>query len=322
MNTFKWLLKREYWEHRGGLFWAPLVTSAIFVFFSIVGLALVGFGIRQFDDGGDGLKISEGIAQLADPSKAAEVGAAIELLIYTLGNPVFIVMAFVGFFYCLGSLYDDRKDRSILFWKSLPISDVQTVASKVFTAAIVVPAVATAGAVITSLLMLMVLSVFVLMHGENPIYFWDVGAIARASFNMFAALPIYALWALPTIGWLMMCSAWSKRVPFIWAILIPVLSGIMVWMLGLMDLFGKTVGWFWGQVVLRVLSGTLSGTDIIYRLAANPITSVDGPQDIARIVSVSQTYSILATPELWIGVVLGAAMIGAAIYRRRATDEG
>jgi ABC-2 type transport system permease protein len=82
------------------------------------------------------------------------------------------------------------------------------------------------------------------------------------------------------------------------------------------------VGWFWGQVVLRVLSGTLSGTDIIYRLAANPITSVDGPQDIARIVSVSQTYSILATPELWIGVVLGAAMIGAAIYRRRATDEG
>lgn len=323
MNTFKWLLKREYWEHRGGLFWAPVVTSAIFVFFSIVGLALVGLGVRQFDESGEGLNLSEGIAQLADPSKAAEVGAALELVIYTLGNPVFIVMAFVGFFYCLGSLYDDRKDRSILFWKSLPISDVQTVASKVFTAAVVVPAIATAGAIITSLLILVVLSIFVLLHGENPLYFWDIGAIARASFNMIAALPVYALWALPTIGWLMLCSAWAKRVPFIWAMLIPILSGVMVWMLGVMDLFGKTVGWFWGQVVARVLSGTLSGMDIVYRLIANPPSDdFEGPQDVARILSAGQTWSILASPELWVGVVLGALMIAGAMYRRRATDEG
>ena len=323
MNTFKWLLKREYWEHRGGLFWAPVVTSAIFVFFSIVGLVIAGLGLRQFNDGDSGLNLSEGISQLADPSKAAEVGAAIELVIYTLGNPVFLVMAFVGFFYCLGSLYDDRKDRSILFWKSLPISDNLTVASKVFTAAIIVPAIATVGAIITSLLILVVLSVFVMLHGENPMYFWDIGAIARACFNMIAALPIYALWSLPTIGWLMLCSAWSKRVPFIWAILVPVLSGVMVWMLGLMDLFGKSVGWFWGQVVGRVLSGTLSGMDIIYRLAANPITKdFEGPQDVANILAVSQTYRILAQPELWVGLVLGAAMIAGAMYLRKATDEG
>jgi len=323
MNTFKWLLKREYWEHRGGLFWAPVVTSLIFVFFAIVGLALAALGIREFSDDGSGLKVSEGIAQLADPANALEVGAAIELLIYALGNPVFIVMAFVGFFYCLGSLYDDRKDRSVLFWKSLPVSDLQTVASKVFTAALVVPAIATIGAIATSLMILVVLSAFVLMHGENPVYFWDLGAIARACFNLVAALPIYAMWALPTIGWLMLCSAWAKRVPFIWAILVPILSGVMVWMLGLMDLFGKSVGWFWGQVVGRVLSGTVAGMDIIYRLVANPADArINNHQDFARMVSATENYGVFAMPQLWIGVLLGVAMLAVAVYLRRTTDEG
>ncbi|MBW8314571.1 MAG: hypothetical protein K0M73_06775 [Hydrogenophaga sp.] len=322
MNTFKWLLKREYWEHRGGFFWAPLITSALLVFFTIVGLVLVVLGVRSFDNDGEGLNLGQGIAQLADPANAAQVGAAVELVFYLLGNPIFIVMAFVGFFYCLGSLYDDRKDRSILFWKSLPISDSLTVGSKVFTAAVIVPTIATVGAIATSFALLIVLSVFVLLHGENPMYFWDLTAIAKACFNLVACIPIYIAWALPTIGWLMLCSSWSRRVPFIWATLIPVLSGFLVWMLGLMDLFGKSIGWFWGQVVARVFTGTLSGMDIVYRLSDQPPGRIESPQEFANLISVGSNYQVFAMPQLWIGVVLGVAMIFAAMRFRRAADEG
>lgn len=323
MNTFKWLLKREYWENRGGFFWAPLITGAIFVFFGIVALLLASLGINQADEAEVGLKLSEGFAQLASPKNAAEVGAAIELVFYALGNPVLIVMAFVGYFYCLGSLYDERKDRSILFWKSLPVSDRSTVASKVFTAAVVVPAIATAGAIATSLLSMVVLSAFVIMHGENPVYFWDIGAIARAITNMVAAIPIYALWAMPTIGWLMLCSAWAKRVPFIWATLLPILAGVLVWMIGLMNFFGKTTEWFWGQVVGRVLSGTLPGMDIIYRMAHRPENvDVNGPLDIARLISVTRNYEVFTMPQMWVGIILGALMIYAATRLRGQRDEG
>ena len=323
MNTFKWLLKREYWEHRGGLFWAPVITSAIFVFFTIVALALAALGINQADDVEIGLNLSEGVAQLADPANRADVTAGLELIFYALGNPIMGVMAVVGFFYCLGSLYDERKDRSILFWKSLPVSDRETVGSKLFTAALVVPAIGVVGATITALLIMVVLSLFILMHGANPIYLWDVGAIARAIFNMVASLPIYALWALPTIGWLMLCSAWFRRVPFIWAVLIPILSGVLVWMVGLMDLFGKGADWFWGQVVGRVLSGTLPGMDIIYRLAHDPVQiQGDGPREIAQYISVGANYTVFALPQMWIGIVLGALMIYAAMRLRGNSDEG
>ncbi len=323
MNTFKWLLKREYWEHRGGLFWAPVVTSAIFIFFSIVALTLAAFGINQADDAQMGLNLSEGIAQLADPANRADVTAGLELIFYALGHPVMVVMAVVGFFYCLGSLYDERKDRSILFWKSLPVSDLETVGSKLFTAAVIVPVIATVGASITALLIMAVLSIFVLLHGANPMYFWDIGAIARAIFNMVASVPIYALWALPTIGWLMLCSAWFRRVPFIWAVLVPVLSGVLVWMVGLMEVFGKGAEWFWGQVVGRVLSGTLPGMDIIYRMAHNPVeVNVEGPRDIAAQIAVGANYAVFAMPQMWIGIALGALMIYAAVRLRGNSDEG
>src|SRR5690606_18259128 len=161
MNTFKWLLKREYWEHRGGLFWAPVVTSAIFIFFTIVALLLAALGINQANEMHTGLDISEGIAQLGNPDNQADVSAGLELIFYMLGHPIMIVMAFVGFFYCLSSLYDERKDRSILFWKSLPISDHLTVASKVVTATLIVPLVAVIGASVTALVIMVVLSIFV-----------------------------------------------------------------------------------------------------------------------------------------------------------------
>ncbi|WP_210235883.1 ABC-2 transporter permease, partial [Mesorhizobium sp. M1C.F.Ca.ET.212.01.1.1] len=91
------------------------------------------------------------------------------LLALPHGVVLFIgVLAFVVFFYCLGALYDDRRDRSILFWKSLPLSDTQTVLSKVISALIVAPLIAVIAGIITMLGFLLVISVVALMHGGSP----------------------------------------------------------------------------------------------------------------------------------------------------------
>ena len=322
MNTFKWLLKREFWENRGGFVWAPVITAAIYLFFNLVGLVLVAVGLRRAETTGD-FNLGHGMAELADPARAGEVSRVLEMVFLGLGAPLYLVVAVVVFFYCLGSLYDDRKDRSILFWKSLPVSDAQTVLSKVVMALFVAPAIATVAAIATSFLLLAIMSAFIAAHGANPMYLWDVGAIARAVFNQVAALPVYALWALPTVGWLMLCSAFFRRVPFIWATLIPVLAGIMVWILGLGAIIERSVTFVWVHIVLRVLSGTLPGIDIPYRLAWFPEQAQgDTPEQVAAIFSAGQTYTALAMPALWIGAAIGVLMIFAAIQLRRRTDEG
>jgi ABC-2 type transport system permease protein len=322
MNTFKWLLKREYWENRGSFFWAPLITAGVYLFFNVLGLVLAAFGINEARQHEPDFNLQNGMAELANPEHAADVSRVIESVFMGLGAPLLVVLAFVVFFYCLGSLYDDRKDRSILFWKSLPISDTQTVLSKVVMALFVAPAIATVFAILTSFVTLIVISIFVLAHGANPMYFWDIGAIARACINLVAALPIYALWALPTVGWLMLCSAFFRRVPFVWAVLIPLLSGLVILIMGI-GAFGKTVGWYWVHIVVRLLTGTVPGAEIPYRLHWFPEQSVvNGPQDLANIFSISGTYSVMAMPAIWIGAVLGVAMIYAAIRLRSVSDEG
>src|SRR3546814_13401578 len=85
----------------------------------------------------------------------------------TLFRSPFIVLAFVVFFYCLGALYDERKDRSVLFWKSLPVSDAQTVLSKVGSAVVVAPVLAVIASLVTMIGFMVMLSIVVLFHGGN-----------------------------------------------------------------------------------------------------------------------------------------------------------
>src|SRR3546814_20822192 len=69
-----------------------------------------------------------------DAGDLSKVGFALDVAMYSAMGLLVVVLGFVVFFYCLGALYDDRRDRSILFWKSLPVSDASTVLSKVFSA--------------------------------------------------------------------------------------------------------------------------------------------------------------------------------------------
>ena len=330
MNTFKWLLKREYWEHRGGFFWAPLITGIVFLLLTIMAV-IAGESVRRAtDDGGDTLKMNgvelSKLTETMQPGDIAEMGAGLDMGALLSSTWPFLVLAFVVFFYCLGALFDERKDRSILFWKSLPLSDQQTVLSKVFSALVIAPVIATVAAIATSIGFLVILSGYALFHGGNPLtLIWGPASPLTVAFNLAAALPVFAVWALPTVGWLLLVSAWSKSKPFLWALLVPLFAGVLVTWFDVMEMLGMKASWFWTNVVGRLLLGTVSGMDMIYREGKNPAMqnfNPEGPQDVLALFSAQNTWSAFAHLDIWVGAAAGVAMILAAVHFRRARDEG
>jgi ABC-2 type transport system permease protein len=329
MNTFNWLLKREYWEHRGGFFWAPLVTGAIFLLLSIMAI-IAGESVRRSVEHSEGIQMNgvelSQLTKTLSPKEMAELGGGLDLGTLAAGSWPFIVLAFVVFFYCLGALYDDRKDRSILFWKSLPLSDGQTVLSKLASALVVAPVIATVAAIATAFGFLVILSAYAGIHGGNPFeLIWGPASPLNIAFSLVAALPVYAFWALPTVGWLLLVSAWARTKPFLWALLVPLFSGVLVSWFDVMEMFGLKAEWFWAHVVGRLLSGTVPGMDMIYRGANDPAMqnfNPDGPQDIVALFSAQNTWGAFATIDLWVGAAAGVAMIFAAVHFRRSRDEG
>jgi ABC-2 type transport system permease protein len=331
-HKFRLLLRREFWEHRGGFLWAPIVAGAIFLVLSVMGIVVGEMAARRAASHGDlvlgdsmgrniqinGLDIGALTSQMS-PEDMRQLAGGIDLSLLMASGWPLIVLGFVVFFYCLGALYDERKDRSVLFWKSLPLSDAETVLSKAFSATVVAPVIAVAAALVTMLGFLVVLSVLVMAHGGNPIHLlWGLANPFGIAAQLVACIPVFALWSLPTVGWLLLCSAWARSKPFLWAIMIPVFAGIFVSWFDFMQMFNLQSSWFWKNVVARLLLSVAPGS---WMRLDNP-EHINGPGAIVHLIDLRTTWSTLLTPELWIGVLAGAAMIVLAIRLRRWRDEG
>ena len=329
-GTLRWLLKREYWENRGGFLYAPLIAGIASLLMSAVGIGLGLFALhRAARDGGlhvdgedvniNGLDLAL-LTQKISAKDMADLGNGLDLTLLLSSTWPFLVLAFVVFFYCLGALYDDRRDRSILFWKSLPLSDTQTVLSKVISALVIAPLVATLAAVATMFGFLLIISIVAVTHGGSPTtLIWGPASPVSLSAGLLAAIPVYALWALPTAGWLLLCSAWAKSKPFLWAVMLPLFAGIIVSTTKLMHLFDMTTGWFWQHIVARLLLGTVPGVDLVYRLSAND--RAKNVESLAALMSPAEQLKTLAMPDLWIGAAFGVAFIILAIRLRKRAGE-
>ncbi len=327
-GTLRWLLKREYWENRGGFLYAPFIAGAVSLVMSTLGIVLGLFALRRAAADGnlnvDGINVNGlDLALLTgklDAADRVQLGQAMDLTVTLSSTWPFIVLGFVVFFYCLGALYDDRRDRSILFWKSLPLSDTQTVLSKALSALLVAPLIAVAASLLTMLCFMAMLSIVVLAHGGSPLaLLWGPSHPLTLAAGHLAWIPVYALWALPTAGWLLLCSAWAKSKPFLWAVMLPVFAGVVVSTTNVMQLFGSGAGWFWQHVVGRLLLGAFPGTDLLYR--AQPAGRNEDMQNLATLLSPSSQLRTLATPELWIGAAFGVVFIILAIRLRRRAGE-
>ncbi len=328
LQRFVWLLRREFWEHKGGFFWAPIWAGGISLLLTVMGLIFAEImagrtlkaGKAALGDGRvivNGLDLSS-ITMEMTPKNIEQLSEGVAATLSSAMIWPMLVLGFVVFFYCLGSLYDERRDRSVLFWKSLPLSDRDTVLSKVASALLTAPIIATGVGIVCMVAFLLVLSVFVVIHHGNPItLLWSPGSLLANIGVLLAALPIYVLWALPSAGWLLLCSAWARSKPFLWAVTLPIFAGVFLswfdWM-GNVDLHST---WFWKNVVGHLLLGVFPGTWI----GAMPLESLTDVASGARLQMLKAMYGLMAGPHLWVGAAAGVAMIVAAIQLRRRRDD-
>jgi ABC-2 type transport system permease protein len=322
MNTkkFNWLLKREFWEHKGGFFWAPLVVSLIM---AVITAGSVMIGVTKGSEAS--IRINgQVVTKLADQFSGEEKVAAVEQFAngyMASAVPLLFVLSFTIFFYCLNALYDERKDRSVLFWKSLPVTDGATVLSKVAMALGLAPLMTLLFGTILALLIVVFISLGAAAMGVN-IFGGVLGSAALyiAPLQIAAMLPIYALWALPTVGWLLMVGAWARSKPFLWAVGTPLLAvGLIAWFNKMLS-FGWNIEWLWKYIVGRGLLSVTPGSWLAY--SPEDLEMVGRMKQVAMGPLLAQTWQQLTTPNLWIGVVAGTAMIYAAIRLRRWKDEG
>jgi ABC-2 type transport system permease protein len=303
MNTLNqkltWLLKREMWEHKGGFIWAPAAIGLL-----MIGMMAIAALFAQGQP--------EGFAHLAkvDPSQMDQGLAVLSQVYPVMGAPILIVLAFTVFFYALGALFDERKDRSIMFWKSLPMSDGTTVASKALIALVVAPVIAVIATLATSLICLVLICLASLLQGVNLFgVFIQIDTYLTLG-RLLALVPFFALSALPTVGWLMLVSAAARGKPFLWAILIPIgiaLGGFIMGTAMRVDL-----GWT-ADVAGSLLFGTVPGSwlvDGVGEGATMPMSSL-----------FASSLAALAQPGLWIGAIAGLIMLAGASYVRRRGEE-
>jgi ABC-2 type transport system permease protein len=312
-HTFKWLLKREFWENRGGFLWAPIITGGIISVLYLV-LAIIG-SIAGRKNAGDAGLVLNGDPQLM----ARNIGAFGDGVLLAGVLLALTVLAFVVFFYALGSLYDDRRDRSILFWKSLPVSDLQMVLSKATWALLLAPIIAVAVGIAIGLVLWVISALTLTVNGVSAgTAVFTHSHPLKIIGGVLASLPVYILWAMPAIGWLMLCSAWARSKPFLWAVLLPVLACVIVSMMRILPGSTFPVDKVWYTLVYRGLLSVVPGA-WFPAIGADPTggREITSPDQLASAIDLTSSWQAFATADLWIGVVLGVAFIAAAVYLRR-----
>jgi ABC-2 type transport system permease protein len=324
MKTMKWLLRREFWEHKGAFFWAPLAISAIL---SLLIATILGFG-----GSADSINASYNVhgtqgsavtiaAHLGDEQKA-QLADIMSRSYMFISAPIFLTLSFIIFFYCLSALYDERRDRSILFWKSLPISDSMTVLSKLAMAAFVVPLITIIMATATSALVLLMFCITLAFKGVNMFdILFTTPTVYLTPLQIVSLLPVYVLWALPTMGWLLMVSSWARSKAFLWAVGVPLLSVVMLYWVARMFHLQWDIVWYAKNIIARILLGVLPGVWFPFTGIGQEQLMTPNHFSIGMEAISTQSWSTLSNPELWIGVAAGAAMIYVAIRMRRWREE-
>jgi ABC-2 type transport system permease protein len=151
---------------------------------------------------------------------------------------------------------------------------------------------------------------------------WSPLHLIRLWVLMALQLPVNALWALPTIGWLMLCSSFVRSKPFLWAIVLPIISGIAVSTVHMMQNLSLPTGWYWENVVGRLLLSLIpSGWMNENTIQALRHAGDNVPQTVAGLFSLQTILGELTSPDLLIGAVAGVAMIAGAVYFRRNRTE-
>lgn len=275
-----WSVRRELWENRS-IYLAPLGVGTV---------ALIGFFIAVTH-----LPAKIRAASTLDPMQQhAAIGQPFLIVALML---MFIDLV-VAAFYCLDALYGERRDSSVLFWKSLPVSDFITVLSKASIPILVLPLVTFAVTVATQFIMLLVGSAVLVGSGMSGATLWThVPFIKTSATNLFHLVVFHGIWYAPFYGWLLMVSAWAKRTPFLWAVLPAVAIG-----------------------VLEKLAFNTSHFAMMlqYRFMGGPGTEEPAGGMTMDMLAPHHPGLFLVSPGLWIGLAITAGFLFVAVRLRRS----
>jgi ABC-2 type transport system permease protein len=275
-----WSVRREIWENRS-LYLAPLAVAALF---------LVGFLITLVR-----LPATMRAASALDP---AQRQAAIEQPYVVAALMLMAIAMLVAVFYSVDALYGERRDRSILFWKSMPVSDLMTVLAKASIPILVLPLVTFAVTVATQFLMLLTSSAVLAASGLSVRTLWsDVPFFEISGIHLSHIVGFHGIWWAPIYGWLLLVSAWAKRAPFLWATLPPVAIG----------------------AVEKIALGTSHCASFLQNhFLGGPITGGSGSGMSMDMLGEGPWGRFLLDPGLYAGLAVTAVLLLSAVWLRRS----
>lgn len=276
-----WSVRRELWENRS-VYLAPLIVAGVALFAVVISMARLPKTVR-------------GLA--SDPVRQQ---AAISHPFGFAVSAVMLTGFIVGAFYAIDALNGERRDRSILFWKSMPVSDRTTVLSKAGIPIVFVPLLSFALSLAMHWIMLLLSSAVLVVNGLSPAPVWTA-RLLQSPFVMLYGLTVHALWFAPIYCWLLLVSAWARRGVLLWAVLPSILAGI----------------------VSRIVFGVdYAGAAVRYRLtgAMAEAFSVDPMKSAINRFDQLDPLKFLTSSGLWIGLILAAAFLAAAVRLRRRRE--
>ncbi len=297
------LIRREIWEHRS-IYVTPIAIAVIVSLVSLAGMVTVS----AFDK-----EVNMALFGASNIAGDAERQAA--LTVFFLGTSwVFLfALAILITFYTLDSLYAERKDKSILFWRSLPITDAETVVSKLLTAVFVLPLVTFVAIIVTHLVNLVITTGWVMVRGGDAAHLiW--GSVPLFD-NWAAALIVTlasAIWMSPLIGWFLFVSAYTKRSPLLMAFMPLIIIPIIEWIFFRSQIFASAV---FGRGEMIPLFREMD----IERFFDEERMKVN--EELVSLLAHIDVGKFLLSPSVWAGVVVCALFAAAAIYVRRYRDE-
>ena len=270
-----WSVRRELWENRS-IWLAPLIVAAVM----LVGFVLAA---RRLADAMRAISVLDRAQQAELLTKPFAITAF----------PIIVTASLVAVFYCLDALHGERRDRSILFWKSLPVSDLVTVLSKALVPLVILPVVACLTFMVLQVVGLVVGSAVLVASGLDGTVPWTGLPLIRLWGSLIYGVVGLALWHAPLYGWLLLMSGWARRSTFLFAVLPPLA-------LCLIEKIAFDTAIVWSLLKDRLFGFAVHGF------------AVDGPGD-----AVPDPFAMLGTPGLWIGLVVAALFIAAAVWFRR-----
>jgi ABC-2 type transport system permease protein len=278
-----WSVRRELWESRS-IYIAPLAVAA---------LTLAGFLISTVH-----------LPEKMHAAMALNPMLQQEFIMKPYDIAALLIMAttfVVAVIYCLDALYGERRDRSILFWKSLPVSDLTTVLSKASIPIVVLPLVTFAVTVVTYWIMLLLSAAVLLGSGASSATLWARLPMWHMSLMLlYHLVAIHALWYAPIFGWLLLVSAWARRAPFLWAVL-PLLA------IGFVEKIAFNTSHFTTLLGQRLAGGPGHPASAAGGMAMDSMTQFTPGQ-------------FLISPGLWIGLAITAVFLATAVRIRRYRD--